>query len=137
MQPDPVVVAKLFDVLARKVHTMPAARDLTASQWAILRHLKHPYSNGRTAEQMASYFSEPAASMKLALTSLVRKGLLESDSDADDVNERYALTDAGEGKLANDPIAFAANAIAKMSIADQAEFGRLLEEMLTALTIEE
>lgn len=133
MPPDARLVARMFDAVARQVHPMHSPLDLTAGQWAILRHLKQSGPYGRTAEQVTSYFSEPAANMKLALTSLVRKGLLESDADADDVNTRYALTGAGEAKLARDPVAFAATAIAKMGAADRAEFSRLLEIMLAAL----
>jgi len=131
--PDARLVARIFDAVARQVHTSAASLDLPPGQWAILRHVNQHNQYGRTAEQIAAYFSERHVAMKQTLASLERKRLLVSDSAIEASNSRYVLTAAGEEKLGDDPIEYATRAIEKMSAADQAEFCRLLEIMLAAL----
>lgn len=131
---DPRLVARMFDAVARQVHTSAASLDLAPGQWAILRHLNQHNHYGRTSEQVATYFSEPYTTMKYTLASLERKRLVVSDTAADTLNPRYALTAAGEEKLDGDPIEHATRAIARMSAEDQADFCRLLESMLAELT---
>lgn len=133
MPPDARLVARMFDAVARQVHTSAASLDLAPGQWAILRHLNQHNQYGRTADQIAAYFSEPHTAIKHALASLERKRLLALDAAIEPSNARYALTAAGEEKLENDPVEYAARAIARMSTADQAEFCRLLEIMLAVL----
>ena len=128
-----MLVARMFDAVSRQVHTSAASLDLPVGQWAILRHLKQHDRYGRTAEQIATYFSEPLVAMKRTLSSLVRKRLLIADNTIEASNTRYALAAAGDEKLNYDPVEYAANAIAQMSPQEQTEFCRLLEVMLAAL----
>lgn len=123
----------MFDAVSRQVHASTESPDLPAGQWAILRHLKQHGRYGRTAEQIAAYFSQPIVGMERTLSSLARKRLLVADHAIGTSNPRYALTAAGDEKLDDDPVECAANAIAEMSARDRAEFCRLLEIMLTAL----
>lgn len=133
MSSDARLVARMFDAVSRRVHASAASRDLPAGQWAILRHLKQHHRYGRTAEQVAVYFSEPLVIINHTLTSLARKRLLIADGAVETSNTRYALTAAGEERLDDDPVEHAANAIAQMSASDRAEFCRLLELMLAGL----
>lgn len=131
---DPRLVARMFDAVARQVHTTAASLDLAAGQWAILRHLEQHTQYGRTADDIAAYFAEPPVAMRHVLASLVRKGLILPDAVTDNLKARYALTAAGEEKLEYDPVGFATRAIEKMSEADRTALCRLLETLLAALT---
>lgn len=132
MTSDPMLVARLLDLVARQLHSANARDDLVAGQWAILRYLDTAGARSRTAAHIANYLGASVPETRLALLSLQRKQLIECREEASN-EQAYHLTPLGSGYRNADPIRRAAEAIGSLREADRAELARLLEAVASKM----
>lgn len=128
MNADPLVVAKLLEQFARRIHEEDGVHGLTLGQWAILRFVGLGGAVTRTPRQVANYLGISDQHAQAAITSLGKRGLLSLACDAHGtVVLHMCLTSAAAQLMVNDPIHRLATALKGMPQGEREQLARLVE----------
>ncbi|MCU0830368.1 MAG: MarR family winged helix-turn-helix transcriptional regulator [Rhizobiaceae bacterium] len=136
--PNGKALARLFELVARSLHSAGHVDGLYPAQWTALRYLNEAEPDARTAAKLAQFQQLAPGPVTRSVRTLITKGLVrEAGTASHHRAKRLEVTEAGIALLANDPLIALEKRLAKLGGDDARALERVLAQMLVTLQNDE
>lgn len=127
-------LAELIGRIGRLIHARQYAAGLNPAQWEALRYVDRANLRSRTPGALADYLGTTKGTASQTLIALEEKGLIRRDrSDRDRRQVEISLTEAGRGRLKDDPIDLLRSALGALPIEAERTLLTALSDLLDRL----